>query len=114
MSQVIAASDLPSQFRELEPYVKKWAVEPLSRRQHARTSSSFEELKAFYDAMMSIGDQIIEYLNRYNLDALPAPERNLLNMMLSLMEVAHSVELWGGIDQPDAFAFERIELVLDR
>jgi hypothetical protein len=114
MSQVIAASDLPSQFRELEPYVKKWAVEPLSRRQQARTSSSFGELKAFYDAMMSIGDQTIEYLNRYNLDALPAPERNLLNLMLSLMEVAHSVELWGGIDQSDAFAFERIELVLDR
>lgn len=114
MRDIIAASNLPTQFRELEPYITKWSVEPLSRRQYARTSSSFEEIKTFYDAMMRFGDQAIAYLNKYNLDELPIPERNLLNLMLSLMEVAHSVELWGGIDQSDAFAFERIELVLDR
>ena len=114
MSETIAASNLPPQFRELEPYVKKWAVEPLSRRQHARTSSSFEEIKTFYDAMMRYGDQAIPYLNNHDLDKLAVPDRNLLNLMLSLMEVAHSVELWGGIDQSNAFPFERIHLVLDK
>lgn len=114
MDENIAVSSLPSQFSELEPYVEKWAIEPLSRRQQARMASSFEELKTFYDAMMTHGDPAIEYLNSKDLDALSAPDRTLLNLMLSLMEVAHSVELWGQIDQPDAFAFDRIKLVLDR
>lgn len=105
---------LPDQFRALDPFVDKWGVEPLSRRQQARLASSLDELRLFYDGMMKHAETAIEYLNKQDLAALPAPAKTLLNLMLSLMEVAHSVELWGRVDQPDAFPFERVKLILDR
>ncbi len=104
---------LPLQFSDLEPFAHKWAVEPLSRRQQTRLASTLEELKEFYNAIMAHGDDAIVYLNSFDLDRMPREAKSMLNLMLSLMEVAHSVELWKRVDQPDAFPFERVKLVLD-
>ena len=114
MNAAAATRSLPAEFSELEAYVGKWGGEPLSRRQRARMDSTFDELKSFYTAMMSRGDEAIEYLNAFDLSNLPPEARALLNLMRSLMEVAHSVELWGQVDQPDAYEFDRVKLVLDR
>lgn len=113
VADVLSRHELPAQFSDLEPFVEKWAVEPLSRRQQARLASTLDELKEFYDALMPRGDEAIEYLNSFNLERMPRDARLLLNLMLSLMEIAHSVELWGRVDQPDAFLFERVKIVLD-
>ena len=105
---------LPEGFERLQSFVEKWAVAPSSRRQRARLSSSMEELRGFYKVMLEDADAAIVYLNRFKLNQMPKDADNLMNLMLSLTEVAHSVELWNRVDQPDAFPFERVKLVLDK
>ncbi|WP_327753238.1 hypothetical protein VVT58_24045 (plasmid) [Sphingobium sp. SJ10-10] len=114
MNAETPSRSLPAEFGELEPYVEKWNVEPLSRRQQARISSSLQDLRSFYDAMMSRGDEAIEYLNSVDLNDPPPEAKALLNMMRSLMEVSHSVELWDRVDQPGAYDFDRVKFVLDQ
>jgi len=105
---------LPEGFEDLSCFVKKWAVEPLSKRQKARVESSLQELREFYDTMLPKADKAIAYLNQLDLNKLSSDAKNLMNLMLSLMEVAHSIELWKSVDQPDAFPMDRLELIIDR
>ncbi|TBR15144.1 MAG: hypothetical protein EPO43_05315 [Rugosibacter sp.] len=105
---------LPPGFESLTVFVDKWAVEPLSKRQQARMVSSMDDIRAFYDAILPKSEAAIVYLNQFKLDKMPREARILMNLMLSLMEVAHSVELWHRVDQRDAFPLERLELILDK
>lgn len=107
-------SSLPEGFEALSHFVTKWAVEPLSKRQKARVESSLQELREFYETMLPKADEAIAYLNQFNLNKLSADAKNLMNLMLSLMEVAHSIELWKSVDQPDAFPMNRLELIIDK
>lgn len=107
-------SSLPEGFEDLSCFVKKWAVEPLSKRQKARVESSLQELREFYETMLPKADKAIAYLNQFDLNKFSADAKNLMNLMLSLMEVAHSIELWKSIDQPDAFPMDRLELIIDK
>jgi hypothetical protein len=110
----VEESRLPPEFESLEHFVDKWAVEPLSKRQRARLASSLDELRGFYSEMLPKADEAIVYLNQFNLEKMPSQAKTLMNLMLSLTEIAHSVELWKRVDQPDAFPFERLELIMDK
>jgi hypothetical protein len=105
---------LPDGFEDLSCFVTKWAVEPLSKRQKARVESSLKELREFYETTLPKADKAIAYLNQFDLEKLSADSKNLMNLMLSLMEVAHSIELWKSVDQPDAFPMNRLELIIDK
>lgn len=82
---------LPESFQDLEPFAH-WALGAEVERMAARETSTIEELQVFYHAMMRRLPAIVEYLNRFPLDRMPAEAQRLLNMALSLNEVSIAVE----------------------
>ena len=101
---------LPEGFAELERFVADWALASEAARNAKRLSSSFDDIRAFYDAMLPQIDSIGEHLARFDLGDLPEPERCLFHLALSLMEVTPAVEIHGMPDVPDAIEAERFEI----
>ena len=96
----MTSASLPEQFQALEPWREKWAKKHEQERRNARLASSIEELTAFYDVMLAGIDEIMEHLNSWPLEELPEPERLLLRMCMSFMDISRAVEHWGEPDLP--------------
>ncbi|SRR6266851_5366569 len=87
---------LPEPFRELERFVPNWALAAQNDREARRRRSARDDRQAFYDAMVPRLPAIIEYLDRYPLDALPADAQRLMRLALSAAEIAPTIELYKG------------------
>jgi hypothetical protein len=85
---------LTAPFRNLEPF-SAWALAKESERIHKRLSSSMEELRAFYDAMLPQMETIVPYLNQFSLERMPEEAQRLFFLTLSFVEVTSAVELYG-------------------
>ncbi|WP_427918711.1 hypothetical protein [Streptomyces sp. cg40] len=94
---------LPAEFAELEPF-SDWILNSEPERYAKRLASSMPEMQAFYDAAFPLIDSVGTHLDRFPLDELPEPERNLMLMMLSLITVSFPVEVWKQPRVPDAGA----------
>lgn len=92
---------LPEPFEELVPFLD-WALEPERARTEKKAESSMDEIRAFYDAMMSRLDEIIRYLEDYFGMVMPASAHRLYLMSLSLVEVSTLVELYKRRESVDA------------
>ena len=84
---------LPDEFHDLAPWLD-WALEPERARTEKREASSMAEIRAFYDGVSPRLEAIIRHLEDYRDGAMPAPERRLYLISLSLVEVANLVELY--------------------
>ena len=84
---------LPAPFADLEPFAA-WALATEGQRARKRRDSTIAEIRAFYDAILPRMDAIIDYLNQLPLDNMPDDAQHLLNLTLSLAEVAPAVELF--------------------
>ena len=104
------AAGLPEPFADLEPFVA-WALATEDERNRRRRSSSMEDLRAFYDALLPRMDDVIAFLNQYPLDAMPDDARRLLYIGLSFMEVSTAVELLGEPDESGVFEASRFTIV---
>jgi hypothetical protein len=94
---------LPAEFAELEPFAD-WIL-PTERERYAkRLASTMDEMQAFYDAAFPLLDGANKYLERFGMDGLPGPERNLLLLMMSLVLVSFPVEVWSQPRVPDSGA----------
>ena len=94
---------LPAEFAELEPFAD-WIL-PTERERYAkRLASTMDEMQAFYDAAFPLLDGANTYLERFGMDDLPDPERNLLLLMMSLVVVSFPVEVWSQPRVPDSGA----------
>jgi hypothetical protein len=82
---------LPEEFKDLERF-EGWALASEPARMEKRETSSMDEIKSFYDAMIGRLPAIVAYLNKHPIDALPDKERRLLDMALSLTEASFAVE----------------------
>jgi hypothetical protein len=85
---------LPGEFRELQPFVGKWAVRTMPERHRRRLESTAEERDRFYRAMSPRLDAVIDYLNQLPLRGMPAGADTLLELALSLMEVSLTQEVY--------------------
>ncbi len=103
---------LPALYWQLEPWTDRWALATQVERETARRASTGDDLKAFYNALVEEVEGIIAYLNTYPLNDLPAPEQRLLNLTLSLAEVAPHVELYRG-DPRVPFSFEEERFIAE-
>ena len=101
-------SQLPEQFRGLEPLLDAWAIETEDARWRKRISSEMSEIRELYDAINPRLDEIVHYLNGFALDSLPEDARRLLALALSYIEVSPAVEVLGQPDSRDAFEAARI------
>ncbi|ELP61588.1 hypothetical protein ACKI1I_24500 [Streptomyces turgidiscabies] len=94
---------LPSEFAALEPFTA-WVLASERDRYSKRLASSMEDMQAFYDAAFPLLEHASDHLDRFPLDELPEPERNLLLLMFSLVNVSFPVEVWKQARVPDSGA----------
>lgn len=99
---------LPEPFHDLEKFAAPWALQTERERNRKRLSSTMAEIQGFYDAMLPRMDDIMEYLNQYPLDQLPAEVRHLLYLTLALAEVTPAVEQYKTPGVIDGFPTERL------
>jgi hypothetical protein len=90
-AMVESTSTLPRQFADLESF-SFWGEPTEQGRLQSRMNRSDQELKRFYDAMLPRLDEIVECLNQYPLDKIPADASVLFNMAKALMEISNTVE----------------------
>jgi hypothetical protein len=104
-------TNLPPGFSELQPLVADWALATRAERFKKRYTSSMEEIRICYDAMMPKMQAIVDHLNQFPVDDIPEASRPLLYMSLSTIEISRAVELWNA---PDNYAFpaERVHIDL--
>jgi len=94
---------LPSDFASLAPYAE-WILATEPERYAKRLASSMEEMQAFYDAAFPHLEPATAHLDKFELNDLPEPERNLLLLMFSLVMVSFPVEVWKQARVPDSGA----------
>ncbi len=94
---------LPAEFASLSPY-SEWILATERERYAKRLASSMAEMQAFYDAAFPLLEKATAYLERFPVDDLPSPERNLLLLMMSLVMVSFPVEVWKQARVPDSGA----------
>jgi hypothetical protein len=101
---------LPSEFSDLEPFAEKWCLATETERWSERLASSMEELRAFYDAMLSRVQDAMTFCDKFPLDAMPDDAVHLLRLLYSFVIVSFPVELWGQQWVPDTrgTAFVRV------
>jgi hypothetical protein len=90
----MAATLLPAEFADLEPYATTWCLATECERWEQRQRSSMDDLQAFYDAVFPRAEQAIAYCDQFPLDAMPAEAERLLHLVLSLLMVSFAVEVW--------------------
>ncbi len=84
---------LPAGFEALEPHVEMWAVDGAHNRLQRRLDSSEAQRRGFFEAAQPLADTAMALLDSKPLTELDAPERRLLDLMLSLAHVSLAVEL---------------------
>jgi hypothetical protein len=94
---------LPSDFAALAPYAD-WILATEPERYAKRLASSMEQMQTFYDAAFPLLEPATTHLDKFELDELPEPERNLLLLMFSLVMVSFPVEVWKQARVPDSGA----------
>ena len=87
------SGQLPADFADLEPWTH-WALTTMAERSARRSTSSMQELEAFYGAMLPRMEAVLEYLGRVPTDDAAPENRRLLDLTKSLAEVAPAVELF--------------------
>lgn len=84
---------LPDQFEDLERFID-WALPTERERNNKRIASTMPAIRTFYDAMLPQTRAIIAHLDQFPMGEMPARETRLLNLLLSLAEVANAVEIF--------------------
>src|SRR5262245_32502088 len=95
---------LPEGFADLEPFVSDWARSSRKERYDVRLSKTIEELCAFYDAIAPRAEEAVSYLDRFDLDHLPADANRLLQMLYSMILVSYPVNVFLQPRIPDSGA----------
>nr|NIV76420.1 hypothetical protein [Gammaproteobacteria bacterium] len=65
MSTDTGAPRLPGGFRDLERWVEKWVCADSQARSDERQATPFDEIKAFYDAMLPQAVAALAHLSNY-------------------------------------------------
>ena len=94
---------LPASFADLEPF-SDWALEFERERYAKRLASTMDELQAFYDVAFPRLEEVMAYLDQFDLDALPDDAKHLLWLCYSLVNASFPVEVWRQPRVPDSGA----------
>jgi len=84
---------LPDRFEDLESFID-WALPTERERNNKRITSTMPAITAFYDAMLPRARAIIAHLESFPVNEMPVREARLLNLLLSLAEVANAIEIF--------------------
>ena len=81
-------------FTELQPFIAQWGLASAHDRLHKRMSANMDDLRAFHSAMVPRLEEIIEFLNQFPVDDIPAEHQPLAHAALSVCEVDDAVQIW--------------------
>ena len=99
---------LPEQFSLLEPFVEHWAFPTELQRSQQRWNTGPDDYRRFYEAMLPLLDQVLEYLDRFKPGEVPAPALPLYHLALAFAEAAPHNELYDCSNTvPNSFAAHR-------
>jgi hypothetical protein len=96
-------TSLPPEFADLEPYAD-WCLPTEAERFGKRLASSMDEMQTFYDAAFLRLEDVLAYLDKLELSALPEDAGRLLMLSYSLINVSFPVEVWRQARVPDSGA----------
>ena len=85
---------LPAQFADLDDMAVEWALPTQTSRLEKRLSSSMEEIREFYDRLVPRLEQMLDYLDQFPLQAMPADAQHLLNLAFAAAMLAPAVEMF--------------------
>lgn len=85
--------ELPSAFLHLQHFVG-WSLATETERNIRRHQVTMDEITEFANAMLAEVDAIVEYLDAFTSDAMPADAQALMYMLLSLAEIGPAVEFY--------------------
>jgi hypothetical protein len=103
-----ARAPLPAAFEELNRFVDAWALPTETERTTQRHTAGMAAIVEFKDAMLARIDDVVAWLNQFELDKLPEDAQTLMYLLLSLAEVAPAIEFYQQpfvIDGYDPFRF---------
>lgn len=89
------SNSLPAGFEALEPFAARFCIASTAGRAARRGDSTPEERQAFYDAANTLVGPALDELDNLPLSQLDEQKKRLLNIMLSFVHVALSVEIQG-------------------
>jgi hypothetical protein len=101
----------PDAFVDLEPFAG-WALQTERERYAKRLSSSMADLQALYDAAFPRLQEMMDYLDGFELRALPDEAVRLLWLCYSLVNASFPVEVWRQARVPDSGAAS-LDLVIE-
>lgn len=84
---------LPASFAHLAP-IAHWSLPTETARNVQRHRATMDEIRSFADVMLRELDSILAYLGTFELHALPSDAQALMNLVLSLAEVAPAIEFY--------------------
>ncbi len=83
-------------FSELAPFVATWGLPTSVARVARRTGSSMEEIHRFHEAMLPRMDEVIRYLNSFEISSIPEEDLPLAYAALAMCEIDNPVR-WGEV-----------------
>lgn len=83
---------LPKGFEALEPFIADWEAPTSAERAARRDASTPEAREAFYAAALPLLEAALTHLDARPLAEHDAPDRTLMQLMLSLAHIALAVE----------------------
>ena len=102
---------LPVEFDDLERFAEKWVLETERERNAFRVKQPMADLEDYYQSVFPRMDALCDFIDQFSLDAMPPDAARLLRLGQMLMEVVPAVEVYQQPDVPDAFEFERFDII---
>jgi hypothetical protein len=107
----MSTKKLPAAFSTLQPFAGKWSLPTECERNRTHLSSTIQEIREFYDAMLVHADAVLARFRALDAQgqhpSLTEEDRNLFYLLLSLAEVSQSIEVHGQIGVVDGFDARR-------
>ena len=85
---------LPEQFSGLEPFVGAWAFPAELQRSQQRWNAGPDDYQEFYETMLPVLDQVLEYLDQFKPGQVPEHALPLYYLALAFAEAAPHNELY--------------------
>src|SRR3546814_992966 len=87
------SSDVCFSDLDLLEFVPHWIGVTAQERWDIRARATMAEITRFYDVLLSRSEAILDHVETFPLDAMPAPTLRLFRLQLALAHAAMSVEL---------------------
>jgi hypothetical protein len=99
---------IPEAFHALDSYLPKWAIQKYSDRIKARLSARIEELTDLQEAVLPQMHAIIDTLNSYPLESIPAELEPYGHLVLTVAAYDLAVNRFQQVDVPYSYPLEKV------